>query len=146
MGLLDGIAGQVLGGLLGGGAQGGQGGVGGIGGAQLIQVVLNMLQNQPGGLGGLLQQFQRAGLGQQADSWVSTGENMPVSGEEVGSALGPDVLSSIASQLGLTQGQTSGALAGVLPQLIDQLTPNGQVTDQHNSLDGLAALAGKLLR
>lgn len=139
MGLLDGIAGQVLGSMLGGGAQGGQGA------GQLIQLVLNMIQNQPGGLGGLLQQFQRAGLGQQADSWVSTGDNLPISGDQIGSALGPDVLSGIASQLGLSQGQASGALAGVLPQLIDQLTPNGQLTEQHNSLDGLAALAGKFL-
>ena len=141
MGLLDGIAGQVLGSMLGGGqnAQGGQGA------AQLIQVVMGMLQNQQGGLGGLLQQFQRAGLGDQAASWVGRGENMPISGDQLGSALGADTLSNIASQLGLAPDQASGALAGVLPQLIDQLTPDGQVTDQHNSLDGLAALAGKLL-
>jgi uncharacterized protein YidB (DUF937 family) len=143
MGLLDGIAGQVLGSLLGGGNQGGQGGAGA---GQLIQVVMNMLQNQQGGLGGLLQQFQNAGLGDQAASWVGTGQNMPINADQVTSALGSGTLSDIASQLGMSQGQASGALAGILPQLIDQLTPHGQVTEQHNSLDGLAALAGKLLR
>lgn len=143
MGLLDGIAGQVLGSVLGGGNQGAQGGAGA---GQLIQVVMNMLQNQQGGLGGLLQQFQNAGLGDQAASWVGTGQNMPINGDQVTSALGSGTLSDIASQLGMSQGQASGALAGILPQLIDQLTPHGQVTEQHNSLDGLAALAGKLLR
>ena len=74
MGLLDGLAGQVLGSMLGGGGQSAQGGQGA---GQLIQVVLSMLQKQPGGLGGLLQQFQQAGLGDQAASWVGKGENMP---------------------------------------------------------------------
>lgn len=143
MGLLDGLAGQVLGSMLGGGNQGAQSGQGA---GQLIQLVLSMIQNQPGGLGGLLQQFQKAGLGEQASSWVGPGANMPIDGDQLSAALGPGALGDIASQLGLSQGQASGALAGILPQLIDQLTPHGQVTEQHNSLDGLAALAGKLLR
>ena len=142
MGLLDGLAGQVLGSMLGGGTQGAQGGQGA---AQLIQVVMGMLQNQQGGLGGLLQQFQQAGLGDQAASWVGTGENMPISGDQLSAALGSGTLGNIASQLGMSTNDASGALASVLPQLIDKLTPNGQVTDQHNSLDGLAALAGKFL-
>lgn len=142
MGLLDGLAGQVLGSMFGGN----QGAQGGPGAGQLIQLVLNMIQNQPGGLGGLLQQFQQAGLGRQAASWVGAGENMPISGDQLQSALGSGQLADIASQLGLSPGQASGALAGILPHLIDQLTPDGQVSDQHNSLDGLAALAGKLLR
>ena len=143
MGLLDGLAGQVLGSMLGGGGHSAQGGQGA---GQLIQVVLSMLQKQPGGLGGLLQQFQQAGLGDQAASWVGKGENMPISGDQIGSVLGSDTLSNIAGQLGLAPNQASGALAGILPQLIDQLTPDGQVTDQHNSLDGLAGLAGQFLR
>lgn len=145
MGLLDGLAGQVLGSMFGGGGQDGPDAQGGQGAAQLIQVIMSLLQNQQGGLGGLLQQFRQAGLGEQAASWVGTGENMPISGDQLQSALGSGQLADIASQLGMSQGQASGALASVLPQLIDQLTPNGQVTDQHNSLDGLAALAGKFL-
>lgn len=138
MGLLDGLAGQVLGGLLGGG-QGGQGN-------QLLQLALALIQNQQGGLGGLLQQFQRAGMGDQAASWVSTGENMPISGDQLSQALGGGAIGNIASQLGLSQEQTSGALASVLPQLIDQLTPEGKVTEGDALQQALGGLAGKLFR
>lgn len=138
MGLLDGLAGQVLGGLLGGG-QGGQGN-------QLLQLALALIQNQQGGLGGLLQQFQRAGMGDQAASWVSTGENMPISGDQLSQALGGGAIGNIASQLGLSQEQTSGALASVLPQLIDQLTPEGKVTEGDALQEALGGLAGKLFR
>ncbi len=143
MGLLDGLAGQVLGSVLGGGAQGAQGGQGA---AQLIQIVMGMIQNQQGGLGGLLQQFQQAGLGEQAASWVGTGQNLPIDAGQLSAALGSGTLGNIASQLGMSPNDASGALASVLPQIIDQLTPNGQVTEPHNSLDGLAALAGQFLR
>lgn len=146
MGLLDGLAGQVLGSVLGGGAQGGAAGSGGQGAAQLIQIVMGLIQNQQGGLGGLLQQFQQAGLGEQAASWVSTGQNLPIDAGQIGAALGSGTLGNIASQLGMSPNDASGALASVLPQIIDQLTPNGQVTEQHNSLDGLAALVGQFFR
>ncbi|MDS4071751.1 MAG: YidB family protein [Defluviicoccus sp.] len=141
MGLLDGLAGQVLGGLLGGG-QGGQGAQGN----QLLQLALALIQNQQGGLGGLLQQFQRAGMGDQAASWISTGENMPISGDQLSQALGGGAIGNIASQLGLSQEQTSGALASVLPQLIDQLTPEGKVTEGDALQEALGGLAGKLFR
>lgn len=141
MGLLDGLAGQVLGGLLGGG-QGAQGAQGN----QLLQLALTLIQNQQGGLGGLLQQFQRAGLSEQAASWVSTGENMPISGDQLSQALGGGTIGDLAGQLGLSQEQTSGALASVLPQLIDQLTPEGKVTEGDALQQALGGLAGKLFR
>lgn len=141
MGLLDGLAGQVLGGMLGGGTQGGEGSQDA---AQLVQLVMSLIQNQ-GGLGALLQQFQRAGLGEQAASWVGTGENLPISADQLSAALGSGALGDIAGRLGLSHGDAAGLLTGVLPQLVDKLTPDGQITEQHDSLAGLAALAGKLL-
>lgn len=144
MGLLDQLAGQVLGNLAGGmgGSQGGGQNMQGM----LMQLVLGMIQNQPGGLGGLLGRFQQAGLTEQANSWVSTGQNLPISGNQLEAALGADEIGNIAQQLGMSSGDASGALANLLPGLVDQLTPQGQVTDGDALNDGIAALAKSFLR
>lgn len=139
MGLLD----SVIGALAGGGTQGPAAGGGGQG--ALLGIVLGMLTNRSGGdagaasgmggaggiggLGDLLAKFQQAGLGDAAASWVGTGQNQPVSGEQVEGALGSDLLSQIARQIGLPQGETAGALSQMLPQVVDRLTPNGQVPE-----------------
>lgn len=119
MGLLD----QVVGALAGGQSGGGNG--------QLIQTVLQLINNpQIGGLAGLLKTLQQNGLGDAANSWVSTGQNMPVSPDQIQSSLGDSLLPGLAAQLGITPEQASGSLAQYLPQIIDQLTPNGQLPQQ----------------
>jgi uncharacterized protein YidB (DUF937 family) len=138
MGLFDQLAGGLLSGVLGGAQQQGQ--------AQspLLQAALNLIQ-QNGGLPGLLARFQQAGLGQQVDSWVAAGANLPISAEQLHQALGSGAIAQIASQLGLDHAQVSGGLAQLLPQLVDSLTPSGQVPDNHADLlsEGLALLAGR---
>lgn len=122
MGLLD----QVVGALAGGQSGGGNG--------QLIQTVLQLINNpQIGGLAGLLKTLQQSGLGEAANSWVSTGQNMPVSADQIQSSLGDSLLPGLAAQLGVTPEQASGSLAQYLPQIIDQLTPNGQLPQQGQS-------------
>lgn len=133
MGLLDGLAGQVLGQMTGGGQ--GQGN-------QLMQLALALIQN--GGLSQLLGKFQQAGLADQAASWVGTGQNMPISADQLKAALGSGTIADIAGKLGMSQGEAAGGLANMLPQLVDQLTPRGQVTEGADLQGGLAAL-GKLL-
>ena len=80
-----------------------------------------------GGLEGIIRSFQQGGLGDVVNSWVANGRNLPVSGEQVGNVLGGSALHDLAAQLGVSPQQASGSLASVLPQLIDQLTPNGQL-------------------
>ena len=130
MGLLDGLLGSVLGKALGGGQQGNM----------LMELATGLLTNpQSGGLSGLLDKFKAAGLGDQAASWVSTGENIPVSGDQIHNALGGDFIQQIASKLDVDATQTSGSLAQLLPQLIDKLTPDGAVPQDTNQLEqGLA--------
>lgn len=128
MGLLD----SVVGSLAAGNTQGGNG---------LLDVVMQLIQNQPGGLAGLVQSLQQGGLGEVVNSWVSTGQNMPVSGQQLASALGGDQLQTIAAQLGVSPEQASGNLADLLPQVVDQLTPNGQLPEGGDLLtQGLAML------
>lgn len=94
----------------------------------LLQAVLQLVNNpQTGGLEGMIRSFQQGGLGDIVNSWVANGENLPVSGEQIGSVLGGSTLQDLAAQLGVSPQQASGRLADVLPQLIDRMTPNGEV-------------------
>lgn len=106
----------------------------------LLDMATSVIAGQPGGLGGLLEQFRTAGLGQQADSWVSTGQNMPVSGDQVSSVLGHGQMQGMAQKLGLPPGAVAGALAMILPVVIDKLTPNGRL-EQHQPGDLSSTLA-----
>jgi uncharacterized protein YidB (DUF937 family) len=78
-----------------------------------------------GGLGGLADKFNQAGLGDVISSWIGKGENLPISADQLSNVLGNDTLSSIASQLGVDPAQASGQLSQMLPGLIDKLTPHG---------------------
>jgi len=153
MGLLDGLLSEVvasatgasgqqpsnpLSAILGGLASGNQNQSG-----NLLAAAMSLVQ-QNGGLGGVLDLLRGSGLGAQADSWVGTGANMPVSPAQVQSAFGNSALSGIASQLGLSPGQASSAMAQILPELVNQMTPQGHVPDNHVDLlsQGLALLRG----
>ena len=147
MGLLDSIIGALTSGNQGHSAGGGLGGLGGLingggggGQAALISLVLGMLANRGGGganagagglggLGDLLSRFQQAGLGDAAASWVGTGQNIPVSPDQVEGALGSDLLAQIAQHVGLSQGETASHLSEMLPQVVDRVTPGGQIPD-----------------
>jgi uncharacterized protein YidB (DUF937 family) len=145
MGLLDQLAGQVLGSL--GGGQGAHAGMGGLGGMQgsLLQAVIELVQNSDGGLNGLLAKLSQGGLAQQAVSWVSTGQNLPVSAEQIGAALGGGHIEDLAAQLGMPAEQVAGGVAELLPQVVDHLTPDGQVPGSNDLLgQGLAALGAML--
>ena len=97
------------------------------GGNPLLTGVLGMLQNHEGGVGGLVEKFKEKGLGDIAASWIGTGENLPITAEQLKGVLGNETLGQMASQLGVSGDQLSGQLSGLLPQIIDKLTPNGQV-------------------
>ncbi|MDI9849401.1 YidB family protein [Rhodoblastus sp. 17X3] len=80
-----------------------------------------------GGLGSLLEQFRNSGLGQQADSWVGTGQNHPITPDQINSVIGHGKLAEIAQQAGLDPAQLSQLLAQALPTIVDKLTPGGQL-------------------
>ena len=137
MGLLDGILGGALGNVLGGAlGGGGQGQHGQAGQSPLLRIALQLLQ-QSGGLTGILEKLKRAGFGQQASSWVSTGPNLPLSGAQVSQALGPDLINQLAGQVGMDGNQVSDGLAQMLPEVVNQMTPAGQVpADEQEQIAG----------
>ena len=126
MGMLDGLINSALGGMMGHTAQG-------RGQNPLLMVALQLLQ-QNGGIEGMLDKFRQGGYADQAASWQSTGQNIPVSGNALQEVLGSGAVGQIAQQLGLSHGETAGGLAQMLPQVIDQFTPNGQVPDDQDDM------------
>jgi len=170
MGLLDQILGAALGGQNAQSSQGG--GLGGLGDllsglaggnrsqgggaslmAALLPVLLSMLANRSGassgagsggGLDGLLRQFQAAGLGQQADSWIGAGENVPISADDLTRVFGREQISQIAAQAGVSEEDASSGLASLLPEFVNQLTPQGQMPAQGELDDSFASLQRSL--
>lgn len=104
--------GGLLGGLLAGGAAGS---------------VLS------GGIGDLLKQFQDAGHGETAGSWVSNGPNKDIAPKDLESALGTDQINTLTSQTGLSRDELLAGLAQQLPQIINQLTPHGRQPSEHEA-------------
>jgi uncharacterized protein YidB (DUF937 family) len=119
--------GSVLSGLTGGGGSGGS--VGGAGAlAALAPTVGGLLAG--GGLEKMLAGFQSKGMGAQADSWVGTGENEPVTGDQVREVIDDDEIAQVAEKLGVSHEQAASALAEVLPHVVDRASPEGQLPPQ----------------
>jgi len=79
------------------------------------------------GLGGLLDRFRQSGQGKTIDSWIGTGPNEPASPGQIGSALGPNILKTLAEQSGLSEEELLKQLSQVLPGVVDKLTPGGRL-------------------
>ncbi|NKI94506.1 YidB family protein [Rhizobacter sp. SG703] len=140
MGLLDSVVGMVTG-------QSDPMGQGGGNHAALIAAVVSMLNanGSGGGLADLIARFEQGGLGSVIGSWVSTGHNLPISAEQLQSVLGSGQLAQVAEQLGLSHGEAAAQLSRVLPQVVDHLTPNGQLPADAEGGD-IGSLIGSLLR
>lgn len=112
--------------------------LGGAAGEQsgLAGSVISMLSDQSsGGLAGLVQSFQQKGLGDIISSWISTGQNLPISPEQISEGLGSETLQNLAAKAGISPDEISTTLSGVLPGIVDKLTPDGTLPDA----DGLLA-------
>lgn len=136
MGLFDSVVSGAVGGLLGGGKGGDN---------QLLQMAVELIK-QNGGLTGLIGSLTQAGLGPQVASWVGTGDNLPVGGDQLQQALGSDLIGQLAGKLGMSGADVGTGLAKVLPELVNRLTPDGSVPTNSDELlaQGLDLLKGRL--
>jgi uncharacterized protein YidB (DUF937 family) len=130
MGLFDQITS-----MLGGGSEGAP--------ASGPLAIVQMLASQEGGVAGLVQKFEGSGLGDTVQSWVGSGENAPISADTLHHVLGSDMMQQIAAKLGLPLDQASNLVAEHLPQVVDELTPDGEVPP-HTGTDLMAFGAGLL--
>lgn len=131
--------GDILGSVLGGGSAGGRGAPGG-GLGDILGGALGGGRSQPGsgglgslitgaggmgGLGALIEQFNRNGHGSTMNQWVSTGANPPLPPQQLAEALGPDLVDDLARESGMDKQQMLTELSDVLPEAVDKLTPDG---------------------
>ncbi len=128
MGLLDSLENQAVNSLLGGSSN------------PLATNILQMIQNQPGGLQGIVQSFHDKGLGSVVSSWVSSGQNLPISSDQIHHVLGSDKVKELAAAAGISPDVASSAIAQLLPGIVDKLTPNGQVPEHSNVMDIASSL------
>jgi uncharacterized protein YidB (DUF937 family) len=106
----------------------------GAAGAGLVAMAAKVI-NDNGGIGGLMEKFQKGGLGAVFGSWVSPGQNQPVSPDQVHQVIGSDQIAQIAAKLGLPADQIAQQISQILPQVVDKLTPNGQIPQTPQEVD-----------
>lgn len=135
MSLFDQLAGQVL----GSGASTQQSTASG----GLMNAVSSLIASS-GGVDGLLQKFKDSGLQDHVASWIGTGENRPITGSDVKVALGDDAVQQLAQEAGVAPEHAATGLAQLLPQLINELSPNGELSHGDLLTQGLGMLKGKL--
>jgi uncharacterized protein YidB (DUF937 family) len=152
MGLLEQLAGALAGNTI---AATGAAGSGVISPALVQQVIAMLGSGTNGGagaaragalgsLGGLMGAFEQGGLGHIFQSWVANGANLPVTSAQLQQVLGQGQLAQIANALGLDHATAAGGLAQVLPELVNHLTPGGQLPAAGEAQSALAELARQL--
>lgn len=110
----------------------------------VVSEVLAILQSHGGaanGLSVLMQAFETGGIGHLFQSWVGSGQNLPVSSAQIQNTLDSSgILQQIAQRTGLQPSDVAQHLSTLLPQIVDHLTPNGQLHpgDAGSALEGLA--------
>lgn len=125
--------GNILSGILGGGGQGGFGNTGmggGLGGALGGGGMGSGMGGGMGGLGGLVSQFENAGLGHVVQSWIGNGANMPVSPQQLQNVFGEQQVQTMANQAGMQSGDFLSQLSQHLPNAVNGMTPNGQMPSE----------------
>jgi len=110
-----------------------------------------LLGNEEGGLdlGSLLGNLSESGLGETVASWIGSGENSPISTDQITDLLGSDKVAQFAEKLGLNQESAASALADALPQVVDQATNEdsslmGDLLAQVGGTEGAMGMLGKL--
>jgi uncharacterized protein YidB (DUF937 family) len=100
--------------------------LGGIVGAEMVTVVNGLIEKH-GGVQGIVEQFQRQGLGPTIQSWIGNGENQPISADQVHQALGSDTVKELAAKFGMSPEDLAAKLSQILPTAVDKLTPTGKL-------------------
>lgn len=100
--------------------------IGGLVGAEMATVVNGLVQRH-GGIQGIVDQFEKQGLGATVQSWIGNGPNQAITAEQIHQALGAEGLKDLAAKAGLSTQDLAAKLSAILPQVIDKMTPDGKV-------------------
>src|SRR5580698_10459326 len=99
-----------------------------LGGAILPAVLGEVMGNGgQGGLSAIVAKLQQAGFGDQVKSWIGTGQNLPITAEQLQQALGSDVVRQLAAKYNIPVDQITQVLAHQLPNAVDKASPDGKL-------------------
>ncbi len=102
--------------------------LGEIGGAVLPVVLSEVLGNgSQGGLTAIVAKLQQGGLGDQVKSWIGTGQNLPITADQLKQVLGSDTVRQLAARYNIPVDQISEILAQQLPTAVDHASPDGKL-------------------
>jgi uncharacterized protein YidB (DUF937 family) len=73
-----------------------------------------------GSLQGLLGQLEQGGLGQQVQSWLGSGPNMPVSADQLRAVVSDEHVQQIAQHIGVDPNVVLNLLAEHLPSAVQR--------------------------
>ena len=98
-------------------------------GAAVLPAVLGEVlgTGNQGGLNAIVAKLQQAGLGNQVNSWLGNGQNLPITADQIKQVLGSDVVRQLAAKYNIPVDQISEVLAHQLPIAVDQASPNGKL-------------------
>lgn len=102
--------------------------LGGVVGAEALSLVKGYFEKH-GGIRGVVAEFEKTGLGQQAKSWVGTGPNLPISAAQMQQALGSEKVKELGAKFGIPVDKVTEMLAKYLPTAVDKATPDGKLPD-----------------
>ena len=98
-------------------------------GAAVLPAVLGevMGTGSQGGLNAIVAKLEQAGLGEQVKSWIGTGQNLPITADQVRQVLGSDAVRQLAAKYNIPVDQISEVLAHQLPLAVDHASPDGKL-------------------
>jgi uncharacterized protein YidB (DUF937 family) len=119
MGLLDALAGPLLGSLSGVTDEGHQ---------DLVEELGSLIE-RVGGLEGIVGRMERHGLGAVAASWIGNGPNLPISPQQIEAIFGAAEVDAVAQKVRMPATEVASHLSVLLPQVVDHLTPDGSLPE-----------------
>jgi uncharacterized protein YidB (DUF937 family) len=82
-----------------------------------------------GGVPGLVQKFEKAGLGPQIQSWIGSGKQLPITPDDVIHVFGSTDISSLAAKAGIPTEQAAQQIAELLPQAVSNFAPSAKLSN-----------------
>jgi uncharacterized protein YidB (DUF937 family) len=108
---------------------------------ELVMNLVGQFMGKGGGgqqsMNGLISTLEENGMGDQVKSWVGTGDNKPISPDQVEQVIGADKIGQAAQAAGMSPEEAKKDLSQILPALVDQATPQGQASSQMPDIEAM---------
>lgn len=80
-----------------------------------------------GGLNAIVAKLQQSGFGEQVKSWIGSGQNLPITADQLKQVLGSDTVKQLAARFNIPVDQITEILAQQLPSAVDRASPDGKL-------------------